>query len=264
MFGACLLLFAYIGWCSPLTGDDMEFASLQYETIGEYWTYVSQYGNGRFLGNLLAVSMPYLPLARIWLRAAVLASCVMLLPKAMGQDSLIATLFSFLLFVGVDEALFANVYAWASGFSNYIMPVWLTLIIPCVLNKRTGILGKNTLKMLIIFPLAVCAQLFMEHTAAINLLLSLWAVGRGRREKGSPARPAGPGWQAVVLGLPLWSLAPAFSTLQIITHPLIGAFAWTAFRMSLSPASATPCGLQPSISTPTAFPFVSAAPVPFS
>lgn len=184
MFAACVLFFAYVGWNTPLTGDDMEFASLQYDTLGEYWTYVSQYGNGRFLGNALAVAMPYLPLLRIWGKAVVLASCVMLLPRVLGMDSLMDCCLSFLLFVGVDGELFGEVYSWGAGFSNYITPIWLTLLILDVLNLETGPLSRSGAKVLIVFPLAVCAQLFMEHSSGVNLLLAMYATVRGIRKKG--------------------------------------------------------------------------------
>lgn len=139
LFAGYVLFFACIGWCSPITGDDLEFASLQYETLEEYWTYVSQYGNGRFLGNALGVAMSCLPLLRIWGRAVVLASCVMLLPRALGRDSFGDCWLSFLLLVGVDGKLFGEVYAWAAGFGNYITPIWLTLLILTLLTSRTDV-----------------------------------------------------------------------------------------------------------------------------
>lgn len=183
LFAGYVLFFACIGWCSPITGDDLEFASLQYETLEEYWTYVSQYGNGRFLGNALGVAMSCLPLLRIWGRAVVLASCVMLLPRALGRDSFGDCWLSFLLLVGVDGKLFGEVYAWAAGFGNYITPIWLTLLILTLLTSRTDVHQGGILRTALIFLLAVCAQLFMEHTAAVNLLLSLYAVVRSFRKK---------------------------------------------------------------------------------
>lgn len=210
MFVGFTLFFAYISWCTPLTGDDIEFVSLQFETIGEYWTYVSQYGNGRFLGNILAVAMPYLPWLRIWVKAAVLASCVMLLPQVLGMDSIMASWLSFLMFVCVDGGLFGEVYSWASGFSNYITPVWMTLIILFILTKPSRVLRSNVVQALLIFPLAVCSQLFMEHVSAVNLLLALCAVVKAQRER-SISRLAAWSWLAgASIGLAIMLLGPSF------------------------------------------------------
>lgn len=209
LFAGLILFFAYISWCTPFTGDDMEFASLQFETIEEYWTYISQYGNGRFLGNILAVAMPYLPFLRIWIKAAVLASCVMLLPQVLGMDSVMATCLSFLLFVGVDGSLFGEVYSWASGFSNYITPVWLTLIILFVMTRPSPVLRSGPVKVLIILPLAVCSQLFMEHASAVNLLLALCAVVKAHRDK-SVSRLAAWSWlTGACIGLAIMLLGPS-------------------------------------------------------
>lgn len=209
IFLGLTLFFAYINWCTPLTGDDVEFAGLQFGTIGEYWTYVSQYGNGRFLGNIMAVAMPYLPWLRIWVRAIILASCVMLLPQVLGMDSILATCLSFLMFVCVDGSLFAEVYSWASGFSNYITPVWMTLIILFVMTRSSPVLRSAPVQVLIILPLAICSQLFMEHASAVNLLLALWAVVKAHRDR-SISRLAAWNWLAgACIGLAVMLLGPS-------------------------------------------------------
>lgn len=141
MFAGCFLFFAYVGWCTPLSSDDMEFASLRYDTLGQYWCFVCRYGNGRFLGNALAVAMTHLPWLRVAGKALVLASCVMLLPSLLGLDSLTAWGLSFLLLAGVDESLFAETFSWTSGFCNYVIPIWLTMLLMKVLTSRTNVAG---------------------------------------------------------------------------------------------------------------------------
>lgn len=208
MFAGCFLFFAYVGWCTPLTGDDVEFSSLGYESLEEYWTYISQYGNGRFLGNILAVTMANVSWLRILGKAFVLASCVMLLPQVLGMHSLLACCGSFLLMVGMDSALFGEVCSWASGFSNYITPVWLLLIILKVLLSHTDA-GKGGMKSLLIFPLAVCAQLFIEHSSGINLLLALYVVVRQARKKDIARSPAWAWLVGSCVGLAIMLFAPS-------------------------------------------------------
>lgn len=207
MGAGCVLFFAYIGGCAPLESDDLGFAALHYETIGEYWSYICQYGNGRFLGNALSIAVAHVPWLWVWGRALILAGCVFLLPKVLGMTSRLADGLSFLLFVAVDGSLFGQVYAWGSGFANYIPPVFLTMVIltllPAGKRPRGGYICVPA-----IFLLAVCSQLFMEHSAAVNWLLAMYAVARESHKK-SPSRLKAWAWLAgSTLGLAVMLLGP--------------------------------------------------------
>lgn len=209
MFVACVLFFAYVGWRTPLTSDDLGFYSLRCETFGEYWSYILSYGNGRFLGNALSIALAHVPWLRVWGRALVLAACVFLMPRLLGIRSKLADCLSFLLFVAVDGSLFGQVYAWGSGFANYVPPVFLTMVILTLLPAGKRPWG-GYICTPIILVLAVCSQLFMEHSAAVNLLLAIYAVlEESRKRRGSRLKAWA--WLAgATLGLAIMLFGPRF------------------------------------------------------
>lgn len=205
-FAGCFLFFAFIMWCAPYSSDDIAFGVLSFDTPAGYLDYALRYGNGRLLGNLCATLLCHSKLLAVVVKAGVLASSVMVLPKLLDCDDAAGYGLSFLLFTLIEPAVFGEVYVWTSGFSNYMPPIWLTLVILCILKKDTCAPPVNALRCLLVLLLAVCSQLFIEHSSGVNLLLSAaFAVYAFRRKKQS--RWAGLCWvlgTAMGLGLMLW------------------------------------------------------------
>lgn len=134
-FAGSFLFFAFIMWCAPYSSDDIDFLSLQFERLSGYLDFALHYGNGRLLGNLCAILLCHSKLLCVLVKAGVLASCVVLIPSLLGHTDKLGYTLSFLLFTLIEPAVFGEVYVWTSGFSNYLPPIWLSLIILCVLNS---------------------------------------------------------------------------------------------------------------------------------
>lgn len=172
-------------WCAPYSSDDLEFSQLHYDSLVGYLDYALRYGNGRLLGNLCAILLCHSKLLCVLVKAGILASCVVLIPSLLGHTDKLGYILSFLLFTLIEPAVFGEVYVWTSGFSNYLPPIWLSLIILCVLNSAKCPLPTDALRYILVLLLGVCSQLFIEHSSGVNLLLAVaffWDAWRHKKE----------------------------------------------------------------------------------
>jgi hypothetical protein len=211
VFLASFAFYCLIMWCAPYSSDDLEFATLPYHTFGEYLQYVLEYGNGRFLGNFCAIWLTNSPVMCVLVKALVMALTIVLLPQVLGMTGAGAYLLSFLMVTAIEPAVFGEVYAWTSGFSNYMPPVFLSLLLLWLIQRVPG-LSKIWQKIavgLCVAVLGVAAQLFIEHSSCINVLLALGAVAvyTKRREK-SAAWISAVWLMAAVLGLGMMLVVP--------------------------------------------------------
>ena len=211
VFGCSFLFFAFVMWCAPYSSDDMEFASINYGSIREYLTYVLQYGNGRFLGNVGAILMVHSRVFCILVKAFVMASCVILLPAVLGLSGEAELLLSFLLIVGLDASVFGEVFVWTSGFNNYVPPIWLSMVILCMLRRYPHVKSR-VVKILMcagVFVLGISSQLFMEHSSGVNVLLAFCFAAKALHDGGKKAAVPGVLWLlATVIGLATMLLIP--------------------------------------------------------
>lgn len=184
-FAGSFLFFAFIMWCAPYSSDDIDFLSLQFERLSGYLDFALHYGNGRLLGNLCAILLCHSKLLCVLVKAGVLASCVVLIPSLLGHTDKLGYTLSFLLFTLIEPAVFGEVYVWTSGFSNYLPPIWLSLIILCILNRAKCSPSVDMFRCILVLLLGVCSQLFIEHSSGVNLLLALaftWDAWRQKKE----------------------------------------------------------------------------------
>lgn len=210
IFAGSFLFFAFLAWCSPLSFDDFEFASLKLNSGADLWTFVSQYGNGRFLGNVFSIAMAQLPWLSVLGRAFILASLVILLPDALGQQSCTAYCLSFLLIVTMDSEMFGQVITWISGFCNYIPPVWLTLVILCAFRRETQTKSGAAVQCCLVFLLGLCSQLFVEHSSGVNFLFALCITFVSFRKQ-SQSRYSCTCWLlGTAIGLAIMLVGPGF------------------------------------------------------
>ncbi len=159
-------------WCAPYFKDDWAWGSqvglerLQNHFVGY---------NGRYLGNLLVMVLTRsLPAKIILMTAGVLA--LPLLVSRLANPKLYLLLPLSLLGMAVMPAdLFRQTVVWASGFSNYMPPVLLTL---CYLLLVWDLWGDTTPVQSKWGPLCAlliggCGALFMEHVTLYNLALAV-------------------------------------------------------------------------------------------
>lgn len=177
----CVFLFmTFVMLCAPMVSDDYEFAAKDFSSPADLLDYVLHYGNGRLLGNVSALTMVRFPVAAAIGKALVVAWVVFLLPAVLGMEHIGAYIASFLLLIGINDDVFGEVYAWTSGFGNYLPPIWITLLILYLIQVYPKA-KPPVLKGLLcgaVFVLGVAAQLFVEHTTLINILLACILAAR--------------------------------------------------------------------------------------
>jgi len=209
VFLLSLAFFGLIMWCAPYSSDDLEFATLPYSTFREYLTYVLEYGNGRLLGNLCSILLSKVRVLCILVKAVVMASTVVLLPAVLGLGSVSDYLLSFLLLTTIEPAIFGEAYVWTSGFSNYMPPIWMSLVMLTLLRRYQDVCSAGKIGICLgAAVLGVASQLFIEHSSGVNLLLALCAVAVFWKKKDNRALPGGIWLAATAVGLALMLVIP--------------------------------------------------------
>ena len=212
LFSGAFLFFSFLMWCAPYSSDDLEFAALNCSTLKEYAHFALYYGNGRFLGNLCAVLLSNFKLLCVLTKAFVLSSGIVLIPLALGLRDKCCFLLSFILVTAMEPNVFGEALTWTSGFSNYVWPIWISLVIFLLIQWYPT--AKAPIKPFIFLAvpiLGVASQLFIEHSSGVNGLLAfcftVYYWKKGQRNK------------AVLSGI--WLLATAVGLLLMLAIPRI-------------------------------------------
>ncbi|MBE6984911.1 MAG: hypothetical protein E7434_04740 [Ruminococcaceae bacterium] len=210
LFFGIFLFLVFVMWCTPYSSDDFEFASIKFNGLKAFLGYVLYYGNGRVLGNVTSIAFVQMPLLAIFGKAFVITSIIYLLPRVLGLSKLHHYLLSFVLVLGVNPALFGEVYTWNCGFGNYMLPIFLTLVIVFLLQKYPSIRNRfaKLIVFAIVFGFGIASQLFVEHTTVLNFLLAAFFTFKGFRHKEKSKFLALTWLLAVTLGAGLMVLVP--------------------------------------------------------
>lgn len=214
IFFLSFAFFTFVMACAPYASDDLEFGNLPYTHLSEYLQYALEYGNGRLLGNLTAILLSSVRWLNVLVKAAVLSSMVVLIPSALDLHGAGYSLVTLVLMATVDPTLFGEVYVWTSGFSNYVPPIWMSLVILFLFRRyhRLCGLGIKPMKLAIfvsVFFLGLASQLFIEHSSGVNLLMAFCAFVLFFRRKEQGRRELAGVWLvATALGLLAMLLIP--------------------------------------------------------
>ena len=208
-FSSCLL-FSILMYLSPLISDDIEFVSMSFPNLSDVIHYSLYYGNGRLLGNISAISLSNSMLLRVVIKAVTISLIIILLPYVTHCKSLAAYILSFILIVAMPAPLFGEVFTWTSGFSNYVPPICLTLIILFIIEITgtkcpCGFWSIITLP--IIFVIGVASQLYVEHSSIINLLLAGSIVVITIKEK-KKITPVAVWFASTIIGIGIMAIIP--------------------------------------------------------
>ncbi len=208
-FSSCLL-FSILMWWSPLISDDMEFARMSFSGLSDVIHYSLYYGNGRLLGNISAIILSRsLPL-RVVIKAVTISLIIILLPYVTRCKSLAAYLLSFILIVAMPASLFGEVFTWTSGFSNYVPPICLTLIILFIIKitgEKCSCRFWNIITIPVIFGMGVASQLYVEHSSIVNLLLAGSIVVIAIKEK-KKITPVAVWFASTITGIGIMAIIP--------------------------------------------------------
>lgn len=174
-----LVMLIYICYCFPITGDDWYVynGGNGYPLSNAFGIMKNTHAtlNGRIFGNTLVY---YLVNDR-FLKALIVGGAIYLIAYLMFSMQQTKTTDRFLVILllvfSIPKEIFAQVYPWTSGFSNYVPPVVLILIYifflgPLFSHKP---IRDNFAKILGMFILGVTTQLFVEHMTSYVVLMSL-------------------------------------------------------------------------------------------
>lgn len=210
LFLCTFLFLLFVMWSTPFSSDDYEFAAMEFQNFGDFLSYILHYGNGRLLGNVFSIGLVQLPGLAVFVKAFVTASVIFLLSAVLKMDSVSGCLTSLILLMAVKAEMFGEIYTWTCGFSNYLMPVWLTLLVLYLLRRwpEAPNPGQKLLLPLLTFLLGAASQLFVEHATVIHVLLALVLTVLYLRRKDSASLPCAAWLAGVLAGAAVMFLVP--------------------------------------------------------
>ncbi|MBO7359751.1 MAG: hypothetical protein J6V48_01360 [Clostridia bacterium] len=172
VFSAFFVFILTVSLLSPYVSDDYYYQYLMGEmrSAGEVFSFFLHFGNGCILGNLLAFvlsnNLAVCAIVKASVATAILFSGHLLVEKITGKGSAVLSVFFALLFPPV---ITAEVITWTSGFSNYLPPILILLIIANILLRDGDRLRFPA--SVAVFFLGIAGQLFVEHSSVIDLVL---------------------------------------------------------------------------------------------
>jgi len=206
-FAVLLCSYFWIAWRVPYTHDDWDWGlpvGLERWLTGEL--------NNRYVGTFFVLVMTRFP----WIKTLILGGGIFLVPHlAVGlvcvdpNRRLSMELLAHGLMLSIPIMTWRQTYGWVSAFANYVVgAVWMLLIL--TLLKKT-FSGQRKWAVLL-FPLSLTGQLFVENLSVFMVILTAGAAGyavkcrRGRA--GALAALAG-----ALTGLVLMFYNPLYSDL---------------------------------------------------
>ena len=211
---AVFVLFAWIGYASPMEIDDLGFWVVTHTVATDFPSALAfslGYGNGRLLGNLTILTLILSKPLRVLAKAAAFTLLVIFLPHALNMKRYFAgALLTLLLLLGMSPGTFAQTVVWSAGFSNYVPPLLLSVLglefVRLVAEKRRGVI----LMCVGAFLFGAAMQLFVEHSTGANVLLAILLQIRAARDDKKRQLPVAFFLSGAFLGAAAMALIPVF------------------------------------------------------
>jgi hypothetical protein len=181
VIGILAIIYAWIVcWTGTPVSDDIWFRDWKFDTIWDMFLLhpnnitidAAVPHNGRYLGNILGLMMSktYGTWIGIGIRTILITGSVILIYlficricKVCGNGKIL--LIFFLVLSPIH--FYREVFHWGAGFSNYVSPIIGTLVMMnCLLHPQ-----KNKRSNILIFLVAFCSQLFVEHMTVFHLIM---------------------------------------------------------------------------------------------
>lgn len=172
---ALFIILTIICYIFPYTHDDWAWGSI----IGmdRLNTLFHNY-NGRWAGNLLVLALTRSRISRAFVISITLTLIVYVVKKNLEYKNKSNNYIFIILMLLMPVNIIAQSIAWTSGFTNYVIPVLIVLII-MYLNRNIFFYKEVKISNILIIPLLVlgfCCSLFVEHMTIYNVLLSICIV----------------------------------------------------------------------------------------
>lgn len=237
-----LLLLSY-GF--PVTGDDWWFTTrYQNESIPEalskgLHTAINHYytTNGRYFGNFLSGAMGCSKLLREFVRCGFIFGIFLSICHICRIRKLYGYLAALALTIALPARIYAQTYAWAAGFFNYVPPaLFVLLYLSAVISQFSQKKSEAPLLALPYFLLGLCTQFFVENVTVVMCLLSgVFCVAWAVRNKKISWRLTGH-FAGALVGCVLMFLAPGYQNIGAEGYREIpqGSSAWEGIEKNFS------------------------------
>lgn len=172
-YSVCFLLIALLCWMFPYTGDDWTWGSQIGMDRLNVWFYAY---NGRYVGNLVVLALTRSNILKALVMAVCLTGILYLVEYISKKKwSFYVSCIGLLL---IPKEVLGQAVVWTSGFSNYVLPVFLILIfIAYAYPIFQETLPKRRLwHCLPLFVLGVINSLIMENITIYNVALTIGVI----------------------------------------------------------------------------------------
>lgn len=176
----CFFVLFCLCWLFPYTGDDWAWGStIGMERLNKWF---DNY-NGRYIGNLIVLVLTRSNLLKSLSMSLCLTGILYIFQRLTKANY--SFIFGALLLLASPCALFRQSIVWTSGFANYTVSAFTTLLyilyIYWVFDAREQAipekLKQHPLQGLVMIVLGLVNTLLVEHVTIYNLFLSVFIIG---------------------------------------------------------------------------------------
>lgn len=174
----CICVFFFFFLLSmffPYTSDDWAWGS----SIGiDRLVSCFENYNGRYLSNVLVIIMTRSRLLRSFITAFVLSGIIILIDKIIDKKYISILLMTIMLILLTPKAIFSQVIVWSSGFTNYALSIFITLIYIFYISKiQKKFISSNWFISICFLILGISGSLIMEYMTIYNIVLASFGIG---------------------------------------------------------------------------------------
>jgi len=214
-FFLSLLFLLFLCWMLPLCGDDWYYESVHIRQPVQIMTFSRYYRNnynGRLLGNMLAALLGGHAILRCLFKALTLWFISIIVYRLSNIRSAWFYPLVLSVIVAVPFSIFAQVYAMAAGFYNYVPGILLIMLYIYTIQPLLKSSTKTPPKISEVAAFFSClaAQLFVENVTCANIVITVFIVVYYRIHFGKWSRITILGMTAAVLGAFIMFSAPVY------------------------------------------------------
>lgn len=182
-FLAVFLFLIILCYLFPYSGDDWAWGSVS--GLERMSSFFADY-NGRYSGNLLIIVLSRFRILRAFTEAAFCVGITAAITYLADGDSdkRNTAVLSVFLFFSCGRLLFRQSIAWASGFCNYVPPVFFILLYLCCLKaahlwrgRKSGLPPvTNAFLCVGMLAMSFVSSMFVEHMTVYGIVLAVSVI----------------------------------------------------------------------------------------
>ena len=174
-FVPVLLFLLLLTFLFPYTGDDWTWGSkVGLELLGKWF---DNY-NGRYVGNIIVILLTRSRILRTIVMTSTIFGILYLSFKIVNKEKPELFFVGLALFLAMHKFVFRQAIVWTSGFTNYTISIFLTLIYIYInkdlITKNKS--NKSFLYCLLITIFGFISALFIENITIYNTALALLII----------------------------------------------------------------------------------------